>query len=152
MIPITDVAAVQATGGNLSGDGAVPWRFTAVTAGDAGNNISVRLIDGATAGAETVSVSSNLVTVTIQSAVSTGAQIAAAIGADPVASLLITVSTNTTSGDSYSTQDGAQLTGGLDAVASTRDDIGFRCLIRVDAQDYSNDASHPYQSNYQNTY
>lgn len=63
--------------------------YTAKTMGAAGNNITIALTAGGTAGAEVVTVSGNAISVSIQSGVSTQTQIKTALDASAPAQLLI---------------------------------------------------------------
>lgn len=102
-----DVEASQAT----LVDGALT--FTAVEAGWDGNDISVILSSGGTAGSEVVTVVGNEITVQIEDSVSTNAQIKAAIEADQDASALITASiTSGQESTAQSTAVEANLSGG----------------------------------------
>lgn len=73
-------------------------KYTAVTAGSAGNAITIEYTTGGTAGAEGVSVISSAITVQIEDLVSTATQIKAAIDATPAAAALVSVSISGASG------------------------------------------------------
>lgn len=66
--------------------------WTAVTMGAAGNNITVALVAGGTAGAEVVTVSGNAISVQIESGVSTRTQVLTAVQASAPASALVSIS------------------------------------------------------------
>lgn len=72
-------------------------RYTAVTAGTAGNAISIAYTTGGTAGAEVVTVVGSAISVQIQSGVSTASQIITAIQASGAASALVDVELISTS-------------------------------------------------------
>lgn len=65
--------------------------FTAKTIGSGGNDISIIFADTATAGSETISVSTNQITVGIEGGVSTADQIKTAIDGDAESAALIAV-------------------------------------------------------------
>lgn len=65
--------------------------FTAKTIGSGGNDISLIFADTATAGSETISVSTNQITVGIEGGVSTAQQIKTAIDGDAESAALISV-------------------------------------------------------------
>lgn len=66
--------------------------WTAVTLGSAGNDITVALVAGGTAGAEVVTVSGSAISVSIESGVSTRTQVLTAIQASAPASALVGIS------------------------------------------------------------
>lgn len=66
--------------------------WTAVTMGAAGNDITVALVAGGTAGAEVVSVSGSAISVQIESGVSTRTQVLTAVQASAAASALVGIS------------------------------------------------------------
>jgi hypothetical protein len=66
--------------------------WTAVTMGSAGNDITVALIAGGTAGAEVVTVSGSAISVQIESGVSTRTQVLTAVQASAAASALVGIS------------------------------------------------------------
>lgn len=66
--------------------------WTAVTMGAAGNNITIALVAGGTAGSEVVTVSGNAISVSIQSGVSTRTQVLTAVQASAAASALVGIS------------------------------------------------------------
>ena len=89
---ITLPAAVQATGVlDQTGSSGGKLTFTADKYGTYGNDIDVIIQDGETAGSETVSVSGTVITVGIESGVSTSAQIKTALDGDTDAAALISV-------------------------------------------------------------
>lgn len=69
--------------------------FDADVAGEDGNDIQVVLVDGGTAGSESVVVSGSVITVTMDSGVSTAAQLKTAIDAEADAAALVDVTTTT---------------------------------------------------------
>lgn len=143
MIPSLFVTATQASGGTLVNNaGDASLTFTAVTPGAAGNNISVRLIAGGTAGSETVNVSASSITVFIEDTVSTRNQIRDAITSHPVAGNLVTVVVGGIDSPFDVTEDGGNLTGGFDEVLEKRPDIGFRCVAPVPNGAYTADPLH----------
>jgi hypothetical protein len=90
-------AAVKASGVlDQTGSSGGKLTFTADSYGTVGNDISVVLTDGGTAGSETVAVSGSTITVTIESGVSTSANIKTALDGDTDAAALISVVDNTT--------------------------------------------------------
>lgn len=97
-----------------------PLTYTAVDAGPTGNNITVTYLDTATAGAETVDVDGNDITVGIEAGVSTANQIKTAVNADVGAQALVVVT-----GASASAQnevDETALTGGTTVYTLTTSD------------------------------
>ena len=80
-VPVAAASTLTGSVGVLS--------FTADVAGSAGNSISVILEDGETAGSETVAVVGSVITVGIETGVSTAAQIKTALDADGDAAALI---------------------------------------------------------------
>jgi len=143
MIPSLFVTATQASGGTLvNNNGDASLSFTAVTPGAAGNNISVRLIAGGTAGSETVNVSASSITVFIEEGVSTRNEIRDAITGHPVAGNLVTVTVGGINSTFDVTEDGGNLTGGFDAVHEKRPDIGLRCVAPVPNSAYTADPLH----------
>ena len=77
--------------------------YTAVKGGEQGNLISIEYANTATAGAETVTVVGNKITVGIQSGVSTATQVSTAIGLSAAALLLVTRAITGTAGDAQVT-------------------------------------------------
>ena len=102
--------AVAATK-SLTSSGGSNFNVTANEAGDNGNTIKIVTEDTATAGAETVKVQSDTITIGIKAGITTVAQIKAAVAADPVANDLITVATST---DTVGVIASTALTGGAD--------------------------------------
>lgn len=90
--------------------------FTAVAAGQAGNNISIDYTTGALAGAEVVSVVGSAISVQIEDGVSTATQIKTALDAFPAAAALISTAITGVGGNPQSATGAAQyLSGGLGA-------------------------------------
>lgn len=154
MVPNEDISAVAATGGTLfSDDSQTTLSFSAQNAGSDGNAISVGLISSSTATATsgvdalTVSVSGSSIVVEVETGGASEAQdIRDSINNHPQASNLVSVSLGG-DGDlsnTFSAQTGEYLTGGLDAVLSRRNDIGFRCMVPLTPSSYSSDAEHTY--------
>lgn len=69
-------------------------KFTAATAGTAGNSVRIKLIGGATAGSEVVSVATNDIEIQIEEGVSTYAQVKTAYDLVTAATLLATTSSS----------------------------------------------------------
>lgn len=67
--------------------------YTAVDVGTAGNSITIAYTDGATAGAEVVTVTDTAISVQIESGVSTATQILTAVNEDEDAALLVLATT-----------------------------------------------------------
>ena len=86
-VALTAASAVAASGSIVGSVGTLS--FAADTAGLAGNSIEVILVDGGTAGSETVTVVGSVITVDIETGVSTAAQIESAIDADIDAAALV---------------------------------------------------------------
>ena len=86
-VALTAASAVAASGSIVGSVGTLS--FAADTAGLAGNSIEVVLVDGGTAGSETVTVVGSVITVDIETGVSTAAQIESAIEADVDADALV---------------------------------------------------------------
>lgn len=80
-------------------DNGITW--TAVTMGSAGNDITVALVAGGTAGAEVVTVTGNAISVQIESGVSTRTQVETAVEASVAASALVGI--NVASGGTAAT-------------------------------------------------
>ena len=97
--------------------------YTAVTAGVAGNDISITYTSGGTAGAEVVTVTGSAISVQIQSGVSTGTQVKTKIDASGAAAALVTVSG--ASGTAQTTQTILALTGGFDTTVLR---VGMRII------------------------
>jgi hypothetical protein len=89
--------------------------YTAKQMGSAGNSITVKIIDGAVAGAEVVSVSGNAISIQIQDGVSTNTQLVAAVQASVPASALISISTSS-GATAAALQVATPLAGGVDTV------------------------------------
>jgi hypothetical protein len=104
--------------------------LTAVTAGVAGNLVSIILADTATAGSETISVSSNQITVGIESGVSTAAQIKTAIEGNGGSAALVTVVADTAGAMEAISED--FLEGGEMTSVQIRN--GLLALMQADAQ------------------
>lgn len=90
-------------------------KFTARQAGEAGNNIAIVFASGGTAGSESVAVSDNVITVTIEDGVSTYDQIMTAIQADNEANGLVAVEGLGTSSNAAGTLTETSLSGGDEA-------------------------------------
>lgn len=73
--------------------------YSAAAFGTGGNDISVAYSDGATAGAEVVSIVGEAITVQIEDGVSTATQVKAAVDASLAAMALVTVAITGTAGD-----------------------------------------------------
>lgn len=117
-VVLEEQAAVAATGSITGSVGVLG--IAADTAGVAGNSIEVVLVDGATADSETVTVVGSVITVDIESGVSTVAQVITAIEADVDAAALIDV-TESTSG--VVEADSVTLSGGIDEVVAGSETI-----------------------------
>lgn len=90
--------------------------LTAASFGTIGNNVTFTVTGGAVAGAETVSVSGNAITVRVESGVSTITQVSTALQASTAAvALAVTTSTGTAG---VSTATVLPLAGGIDGVVS----------------------------------
>lgn len=87
--------------------------YTAVKGGETGNSITIQYANTATAGAETVTVTGNVILVGIQSTVSTATQVSAAIGASAAALALISRAITGTAGTAQVTVAATPLLGGL---------------------------------------
>ena len=112
--------------------------FTAKTAGTGGNSITIDYNTGATAGAEVVGVSTNAISIQIESGVSTAAQIKTAIEAYPAAHALIAVAVD--SGDESDPQisfgSAVSLANGAAAITGAGISQGdFEGVIGVQTQD-----------------
>ena len=107
-VALTAASAVAATGSIAGSVGTLS--FAADTAGLAGNSIEVILVDGGTAGSETVGVVGSVITVDIETGVSTAAQIKTAIDNDVDAAALVDT---TASVAGAMEADSVTLTGGL---------------------------------------
>ena len=81
------------------------------TAGD-NNNIQVAYVDDVSAGSETAALGGNLITVHIESGVSTATQVKAAIEANPTLNSNLTVTISGVASDPQVTQAATNLTGG----------------------------------------
>jgi hypothetical protein len=107
--------AVKASGSLTASTGEL--LITAVTAGVAGNSISVAFTAGATAGAEVVTVVGSAISVQIETGVSTATQIKAALDASVAAAALVLATITTpgamTAPDSVTLASGTQ--GTIDA-------------------------------------
>lgn len=86
--------------------------FTAVQPGIGGNSITIELADTATAGAETVSVAGNAITIGIESGVSTATQVLAAINASDAALELVTAVISGTGSNPQTSAGPTNLAGG----------------------------------------
>lgn len=94
--------------------------YTAKLGGEPGNNITVALTAGGTAGAEVVTVVGNAISIKIQSGTSTATQVSTAIGASDAALALITsVITGSPSG-AQSSHSAVNLSGGLNEFTTAR--------------------------------
>lgn len=94
--------------------------YTAVKAGEEGNSISIEYLDTGTAGAETVTVSGNKISVSMEAGVSTATQINTAIGASAAALLLITKAITGVAGTAQSAQAESNLSGGTGSFKTAR--------------------------------
>lgn len=88
--------------------------YTAVAAGAAGNSITIEYLDDGTAGAETVGVVGNAITVHMEAGVSTATQIKAAIDLSAPALALVSAAITGTAGDAQADHAAAPLVGGSD--------------------------------------
>lgn len=91
--------------------------FTAKARGVAGNDVTIALVDGGTAGAETVEVDGNDVIVNMDDGVSTAQQIADALEASDEAMEILGVEITGTAGDAVAAFAEDALEGGTDAFA-----------------------------------
>lgn len=89
--------------------------FTAKEKGEAGNAITIALVDGGTAGDEEVTVDGTDIVVSMDSTVSTATQIKAALDASEEAMALIGVTISGTAGDAQTAFAEDALEGGLDS-------------------------------------
>lgn len=87
--------------------------YTAKLGGEAGNGISIEYLDTGTAGSESVTVTGEKISVSIESGVSTATQVNAAIGASSPALALITHAITGTGGTAQVTAAEDNLDGGL---------------------------------------
>lgn len=94
--------------------------YTAVKGGEQGNLISIEYLDTATAGAETVVVTGNKISVGIEAATSTATQVSTAIGLSSAALALITRAITGTASDPQAAHSEASLTGGLGSFKTAR--------------------------------
>lgn len=108
--PVAATNFIQGSVGKLT--------FVADLAGSDGNDITVALTDGATAGSEVVTVTGTAVSVQIQTGISTAAQIKTAIDADPTAAALLT--TTATIAGAMEVASAVSLEGGTDGFSDTR--------------------------------
>ena len=135
---VTGSAIDVAATGTITGSVGV-LDFEADTSGDSGNLIQVILADTATAGSETISVVGSVITVGIESGVSTAAQIKAAIDADVDAAALVdTVATTAGAMESDSvTLSGGDYFSAVDMrdalLAVIQADKGFSALVKSEA-------------------
>lgn len=93
--------------------------YTAVAEGTAGEVITIEYVDGATAGAEVVTVTGNAISIEIEDGVSTATQVKAAYDAEAEAVALATAAITGTAGDAQVEAAEAPLDGGVNGVAST---------------------------------
>lgn len=137
-VPETDIGSAFASGtltSPLPGTGSII--FEADQNGATGNDITIRLIDGGTAGAETVSVSSLSITVFIQDGVSNALQVMNAVNNHPVAGALVTGTLVSGGGALFNVTEGIRLSGGRDEAFSARSDIGYRCVAPIPYNTYT---------------
>jgi trimeric autotransporter adhesin len=159
-VPITKRGNMATGGGYLDGDTAGRWHFELVPEADissafafatlnspapgtgsiifeaeqngaTGNDITVRLIDGATAGDEIVSVSGLSITVFIEDGLSEALDIANKINDHPVAGALVEATVLSASNARFNVTEGVRLSGGRDQASSSRADIGYRCTAPI---------------------
>ena len=86
--------------------------YTADAVGTPGNDIMVEYLSGGTAGSEVVAVNENLIQITIQSGVSTAAQIKSKVDADEDAAELVNVTISGNGSNAQTTSAAQALTGG----------------------------------------
>jgi hypothetical protein len=103
----------------FNGGGGSVTEYLAVTAGAAGNSITVAYIGGGTAGAEVVTVVGTAITVQIQNGVSTANQVRTAVTASVPASALVTVTVLSGGGGAQSTFGATALLYGADSLFPT---------------------------------
>lgn len=144
LVPNQSISAQVASGGVVEGfSGEI--QFEARFAGTAGNDITVRLVDGASSGNEFVTVSGMSVNVFIESGASLGSDIVDAIENYAPSNNLIVITNVINPGSIYfATEDGGRLSGGIDAVENRRPDIGLRCVTPIAPTAYDYDPNHQY--------
>lgn len=79
--------------------------YTAKKGGELGNDITIRYVDGGTAGSEVVTVSDKAIEVSIDSGVSTALQIQTAVEANDDADALVDIVVSGTAGDAQDAED-----------------------------------------------
>lgn len=94
--------------------------YTALKGGEEGNDISIEYLDTVSAGAETVSVAGNKITVNMEDGVSTATQINAAVGASSAAMALITKAITGTGSDPQDDVAEDNLAGGAGSFKTAR--------------------------------
>jgi hypothetical protein len=143
LLPLDDVLAIAASGGILDSDNvATTLTFTAKTPGADGNSISIGLISSTPPLA--VNVSGSSIVVEVDNGVTDASDIQTAIQGNTQADNLVSVNITGLASNVFSAQTGEFLTGGLDAVDSRRDDIGFRCMAPLAPGFYDPDPEHTY--------
>lgn len=120
--------SVQASGVLTAGAGEVT--ITAVAPGVGGNSILVAMTGDGTAGSETVLVVGNAIGISIESGVTTAAQLVTALEASPEAMALITVAV--TAADVMVAPDSVTLSGGSDGTI----DAGAKFYISNDGTNW----------------
>lgn len=147
LIPNVAVAGIAASGGDIvsSSDGTHEMSFVAAQTGAAGNLISVGIIESGSVATVQVSVSGSSVVVTVPTGGATGADIQTAISTS-ASSLIGSVNFNVgpASASTYSASTGSFLSGGLDPVNPSRNDVGFRCMAPIVPAAYDVDAEFTY--------
>lgn len=88
--------------------------YTAVTAGTAGDNITIAYVDDGTAGSETVDVTDTDIVIHMEAGVSTATQVKAAYDAEAAAVALATAAITGTAGDAQAAHAEAPLAGGAE--------------------------------------
>lgn len=116
--------------------------YTADTAGEAGNDITIAYTGGGTAGSEVVSVVGSAISVQIETGVSTATQVKTAVDASGAAAALVNVSVSGTGSNAQVVAAAAPLAGGDDADFNTFDIPGVASvsasgtgLVKVTLQD-----------------
>jgi hypothetical protein len=120
--------------------------YTADTAGEAGDLISITYTGGGTAGSEVVSVVGNAISVQIQTGVSTATQVKAAVDADVTASALISVAITGVGATAQVVAAAAFLAGGEDNEFQSLSFTGVDSISVNGAGDYTINLADNYSS------
>ncbi len=126
--------------------------FEAITAGVAGNAITIAYVDDGTAGAETIGVSGSAITVHMEDGASTAQQIADAISGDTGAAALVSlVVDDGDEADVQSAVGATNLEDGVDLVDGVLDglDVGaFKGVVGISSTDDTKNAARAATENY----